>query len=99
MAVLASYLASTLTFPEACQQTSLRSEDSNQMCHFDLLYMASDTLYGNEYKYIPLGINVASRYKVARPLRTKQAADVATMIADMIANIYKDGPLTYPKIF
>ena len=32
---------------------------------------------------------------VARPLRTKQASDVAEMIAD----IYKVGPLTYPKIF
>ena len=41
------------------------------------------------------GINVSSRYKVARPLRTKQAKDVA----DMIANVYKVGPLTYPKIF
>ena len=30
-----------------------------------------------------------------RPLRTKQAKDVAEMIAD----IYKVGPLTYPKIF
>ena len=39
--------------------------------------------------------NVASRYKVARPLRTKQAKDVA----DMIADIYKVGPLTYPKVF
>ena len=41
------------------------------------------------------GIDVASRSKVARPLRTKQAKDVA----DMIAYIYKVGPLTYPKIF
>ena len=30
-----------------------------------------------------------------RPMRTKQAKD----IAEMIANIYKVGPLTYPKIF
>ena len=52
-------------------------------------------LYGNKYKYILSGINVASRYKVARPLRTKQAADVAAMIAD----IYKIGSLTYHKIF
>ena len=36
-----------------------------------------------------------SRFKVTRPLRTKQARDVAEMIAD----IYKVGPLTYPKIF
>ena len=57
--------------------------------------MPSDSLYGNKYKYILPGIDAVSRYKVARPLRTKQARDVAEMIAD----IYKVGPLTYPKIF
>ena len=56
--------------------------------------MPSDTLYGNKYKYILSGIDVTSRYKVARPLRTKQAKKVAEMVAD----IYKVGPLT-PKIF
>ena len=65
------------------------------MHQFDLLYMPSDTLYGNKYKYILAGINAASRYKVTRPLRTKQVKDVA----DMIADIYKVGPLTYPNIF
>ena len=65
------------------------------MHQFDLLYMPSDTLYGFKYKYILAGIDAASRYKVARPLRTKQAKDVAEMIAD----IYKVGPLKYPKIF
>ena len=67
----------------------------DEMRQFDLLYMSSDTLYGNKYKYILSGTDVASRYKVARPSRTKQAKDVAAMIAD----IYKVGPLTYPKIF
>ena len=56
--------------------------------------MPSDRLYGNKYKYILSGIDVASKYKVARPLRTKQAKDAA----DMITDIYKVGPLTYPKI-
>ena len=65
------------------------------MHQFDLLYMPSDTLYGNKYKYILAEIDAASRYKVARPLRTKQARDVTEMIAD----IYKVGPLMYPKIF
>ena len=65
------------------------------MHQFDLLYMPSDSLYGSKYKYILAEIDAASRYKVARPLRTKQAHDVAEMIAD----IYKVGPLTYPKIF
>ena len=67
----------------------------NQMHQFDLLYMPSDTLYGNKYKYILARIDVTSRYKVAKPLRMKQAKDVAEMIAD----IYKVGPLTYPSIF
>ena len=65
----------------------------NEMHQFDLLYMPLDTLYGN--KYILSGIDVASRYKVTRPMRTKQAKDVAEMTAD----IYKVGPLKYPKIF
>ena len=65
------------------------------MHQFDLLYMPSDTLYGNKYKYILAGIDAISRYKVARSLRTKQARDVAEIIAD----IYKVGPLTYPKVF
>ena len=65
----------------------------NEMHQFDLLYMPSDTLYGSKYKYIIAGIDAASRYKVARLLKTKQARDVSEIIAD----IYKVGPLTYPK--
>ena len=67
----------------------------NKIHQFDLLYMPLDTLYGNKYKFILAGIDATSSYKVARPLRTKQACNLAEMIAD----IYKVGPLTYPKIF
>ena len=69
----------------------------NEMHQFDLLYMPldPDTLYGNKYKYILAGIDATSRYKVARPLRTKQVRDITEMIAD----IYKVEPLMYPKIF
>ena len=67
----------------------------NEMHQFDLLYMPSDMSYGNKYKHILSRIDVVSRYKVTRPMRMKQAKDVA----DMIADIYKVGPLTYPKIF
>ena len=52
-------------------------------------------LHGNKYKYTLLAIDVASRYKVARSLRMKQAKDKAEMIND----IYRVGPLTYPKVF
>ena len=65
------------------------------MHQLDLLYMPSDTLYGNKYKYILAFIDANSKYIVARPLTTKQARDVTQIIAD----IYKVGPLTYPKIF
>ena len=54
-------------------------EIPNEVHQFDLLYMPSNTLYGNKYKYILSGIDVASRYIVARPMRTKQAADIAEM--------------------
>ena len=65
------------------------------MHQFDLSYMPSDILYGNEYNYILSGIDVASRYKVTRPLRKKQVKDVA----DMIVEIYKVGLLTCAKVF
>ena len=47
----------------------------NEMHQFDLLYMPSDSLYGNKYKYILARIDAASRYKVTRLLRTKQARE------------------------
>ena len=40
-------------------------------------------------------IDVASRYKASRPLKTKKASEVAEMLQD----IYKKGPLRYPKEF
>ena len=67
----------------------------NEMHQFDLLYMPSDTLYGSKYKYILAGIDAASRYKVTRPLRTKQVR----VVAEMFADIYKVGPLMYPSTF
>ena len=84
-----------LPAPKSIDRPHCQVTIPNEMYQFDLLYMSSDTPYGNKYKYIPAGIDAASRFKVARPLRTKQAHDVAEMIAD----IYKVGPLKYPKIF
>ena len=84
-----------LPAPKSIDRPHYQVTTPNEMHQFDLLYMPSDTLYGNKYKYILAGIDAASRYKVARPLRTKQARDVAEMFAD----IYKVGPLTYPSTF
>ena len=84
-----------LPAPKSIDRPHYEVTTPNEMHQFELLDMPSDTLYGNKYKYILAGIDAASRYKVVKPLRIKQARDVAEMIAD----IYKVGPLTYPKIF
>ena len=84
-----------LPAPKSIDRPHYQVTVPNEMHEFDLLYMPSDTLYGNKYKYIVAGIDVSSRFKATGPLRTKQARDVAEMIAD----IYKVRPLTYPKIF
>ena len=68
----------------------------NEMHQFDILYVASNVVYGNEYKYILTGVDVASRYKVARALRNKKAADVAFILE---AVYKKGGDFKYPKKF
>ena len=70
-----------LPAPKRVDRPHYQVTTPNKMHQFDLLYMPSDTLYGN--KYILAGIDAASRYKVMRPLRTKQVRDVAEMIADL----------------
>ena len=77
-----------LPVPERVDRPHYQVTTRNEMHQFDLLYMPSDTLYGNKYRYILAGIDAASRYKVARPLRTKRVRDIAEMIAD----IFKVGP-------
>ena len=69
----------------------------NQMHQFDLLYMPGDVVYGSKYKYILSGVDVASRYKIARPLRTKKASDVEFLLKTIYEN--DKIPLTYPKTF
>ena len=72
-----------LPAPKRVDRPHYQVTTPNEMHQFDLLYMPSDTLYGNKYKYILAGIDAASRYKFVRPLRTKQARDVAEIIADI----------------
>ena len=59
--------------------------------------MPHDVVYGSTYKYILTGVDVASRYKIARPLRTKKASDVEFLLK----TIYEDKkiPLNYPTEF
>ena len=68
----------------------------NEQRQFDLLYMPHNVFEGNTYKYILTGVDVTSRCKVARPLRTKKSSEVAFVLQ---AIYKKGGVFKYPKIF
>ena len=65
----------------------------NKVHQADLLFLPHNKVYQNTYKYTLNKIDIASRYKASRPLKTKKASGVAGMFKD----IYKKGPLKYPK--
>ena len=70
--------------------------EPNKQHQFDLLYMPHNLFEGNTYKYILTCTDVASRYKVARPLRTK----TSSVVASVLGAVYKKGGVfKYPKIF
>ena len=68
----------------------------NEQHQFDLLYMPLNFFEGNTYKYILTGVDVASKYKVVRPLRTKKLSKVAFVLE---AIYKKGGVFKYPKVF
>ena len=67
----------------------------NKQHQFDVLYMPHNLFEGNMYEYILTGIDVSSRYKVARPLRTKKPTELAIVWE----TIYKkSGVFKHPKV-
>ena len=58
--------------------------------------MSHNLFEGNTYKYILTGIDVASKYKVARPLKTKKPSEVVFVLE---AIYKKGGVFKYPKVF
>ena len=58
--------------------------------------MPHNVFEGNTYKYILTGVDVASRCKVTRPLRTKKSSDVAFVLETFYK---KGGVFKYPKVF
>lgn len=61
----------------------------NEAHQADLLFLPTDA----GYKYALTVIDLASRYKEARPLKSKKSEHVAEALKD----IYKKSPLKYPK--
>ena len=61
--------------------------ETNEQHQSDILYMPHNVFKGNTHKYVLIVIDVASRYKVTRPLRTKKSNEVAFLLE----SIYKKG--------
>ena len=73
--------------PKEIQHPHYDVTKPNEQHQFHLLYILYNLFEGNTYKYILTGIDVASRYKVARPLMTKKSSEVAFLLE----TIYKKG--------
>ena len=66
----------------------------NAVHQADLLFLPHDRLGRKTFKYALTVVDVASRYKAAEPLSTKEAKEVA----DALSRIYRRGPLKWPKL-
>ena len=82
--------------PKAIHHPHYDETKPNEQHQFDLLYMLHNLFEGNTYKCILTGIDVASRHKVARPLRTKKSSEVAFVLE---AIYKKGGVFKYRKTF
>ena len=69
---------------------------SNEQPHFNLLHIPHNVFEGNTYKYILTGVDVASRHKAARLLRTKKSSELGFVLE---AIYKKGGVFKYPKVF
>ena len=66
----------------------------NSVHQVDLLFLPHDKLRRKTYKYALTVVDIASRYKEAEPLTSKDSNEVARAFQA----IYKRGPLTWPQM-
>ena len=66
----------------------------NAVHQADLLFLPHDKLFRKVYKYALTVVDVASRFKAAEPLTSKESSEVSKAFQ----TIYKRGPLRWPKI-
>ena len=66
----------------------------NPVHQADLLFLPHDKLRRKTYKYALTVVDIASRYKEAEPLTSKDSNEVAKAFQA----IYKRGPLTWPQM-
>ena len=67
----------------------------NEQHQFDLVHIPHNFFEGNTYKYLLSGVDVASRYRVTKPVTTKKLSEVAFVLG---AIYMKGGPFKYLKV-
>ena len=63
--------------PEYIPRPRWKVSKPNQMHQADLLFLPHDTIWGKVYRYALVVIDVASRYKDAEALRTKDSGEIS----------------------
>jgi len=66
----------------------------NEVHQADLLFLPHDKVKRKTYKYALTVVDVASRFKEAEPITSKESAEVASALS----RIYRRGPLKWPKL-
>ena len=66
-----------LSPPEYIPRPHWKVSKPNQVHQADLLFLPHDTIWGKVYKYALVVIDVASRYKDAEALRTKDSGEIS----------------------
>ena len=68
--------------------------EPNEVHQADILYLPHDRVGRKTYKYALTLVDVASHYKEAEPLISKDSNKVAAALS----RIYKRGPLKWPRL-
>ena len=66
-----------LPFPEYIPRPRWKVSKPNQVHQADLLFLPHDTIWGKVYRYALVVIDVASRYKDAEALKTKDSGEIS----------------------
>ena len=96
MATKTSALGSSYTLPKTISYPLYQLTKPNEQDQFDLLYVLQTVFEENTYKHVLTDVDVASRYKVARSLRTTKSGKVVIVMG---AIYKKSGVFKYQKVF
>ena len=87
-------MANFLPAPSFIRRPKFDVRIPNEVHQADLLFLPHDRRGRKTYKYALTVVDVASRYKEAEPLSTKESAEVAKAFS----TIYKRSRLKWPKL-